>query len=294
MLTTTTRRALPSLQARSYAKDAKDAKAKKTMKSPVNVRGKAGRFAMRFFEEAYAREGDVGVVRLEKELAVLDWSMRDQTSWRVQTTSPFFDLEWKREQITKRLTALGLSPLLIDLVMELVAQGEVRRLAQVRTDYDEIMRGYRREVDVTLMTAEQLSPQRLQLIKRSVQSDYLKPEDNLIFTHVVDDTLVGGYKVFIRGQEIDHSWAAAVRAHEEEQVRVLNQPRELLYQAPRSASLNLADSVKAMLADKDTAGWFGSDLFARSQAQEEARVKKGVADRVKILEAIKARMGATA
>lgn len=71
---------------------------------------------MRFFEEAYAREGDAGVVRLEKELAVLDWSVRDQTSWKVQTTSPFFDLEWKREQITKRLTAQGLSPLLIDLV----------------------------------------------------------------------------------------------------------------------------------------------------------------------------------
>ncbi len=71
---------------------------------------------MRFFEEAFAREGAAGVVRLEKELAVLDWSTRDEVSWKVSTTSPFFDLQWKREQISKRLTGQGLSPLLADLV----------------------------------------------------------------------------------------------------------------------------------------------------------------------------------
>jgi len=71
---------------------------------------------MQFFEQAFEREGDAGVVRLEKELAVLDWSVRGQTSWKVQTTSPFFDLEWKRDLISKRLTSQGLSPLLVDLV----------------------------------------------------------------------------------------------------------------------------------------------------------------------------------
>jgi len=291
MLAYTTRRAIPSLQTRLYAQDAK---VKKTMKAPVSVRGKAGRFAMRFFEEAYAREGDAGVVRLEKELAVLDWSVRDQTAWKVQTTSPFFDLQWKREQIAKRLSAQGLSPLLIDLVMELVSQGEVRRLAQVRTDYDEIMRGYRREVDVTLATATPLSSERLELIKRSVQGDYLKPDDNLIFAHIVDDALVGGYKVFIKGQEFDHSWAAAIRAAEEQTARVVNVPRDALAKAPRAATLNLAEAVKSVVADKETPGWFSADLFARAQAQEAARVQKGEADRVKVLQAVRARKGASA
>jgi len=293
MLSTTTYRVLSTGQARFYAADAKGAK-KQAVKAPVSVRGKAGRFAMRFFEDAFAREGDAGVVRLEKELGVLDWSVRDQTSWRVQTGSPFFDLKWKREQITKRLTAQGLSPLLIDLVMDLVAQGEIRRLSQVRVDYDEIMRGYRREVDVTLTTAKSLSPERLALLKRSIQVDYLKPEDNLIFAHSVDESLSGGYKVFIKGQEHDHSWAAAVRDAEEQNARAVNAARDKLSAAPRAVSLSGDEIAKASLADKESLGWLAGDLFSRAELQEQARVPKGSANQGKIRQLLKSRKTATA
>jgi F0F1-type ATP synthase delta subunit len=286
MLVSRSRTFLGLHQARFYAQDSKGKKA--AVKAPVSVRGTAGRFAMRFFEEAYEREGDAGVVRLEKELAILDWSVRGQTSWKVQTTSPFFDLQWRREQITKRLSGQGLSPLLIDLVMDLVAQGEVRRLQQVRTDFDEIMRAFRREVDVTLTTAASLSTEHVDLIKRSVQTDYLKPDDNLIFAHVVDESLVGGFKVYIRGQEHDHSWVATVRTSEEENSRAVNAPLEALSKAPRAASVNSAEAVKIVLSDKETQGWLSSDLFARSQAQEDNRVQKGEVNRNQVLQAIKA------
>jgi F0F1-type ATP synthase delta subunit len=291
MLRATTSR-LVAVQTRSYAADAKVAK-KKAMKAPVTVRGKAGEFAMRFFEDAFAREGDAGVVRLEKELAVLEWSVRDLTAWRVQTTSPFFDLKWKREQITKRLTAQGLSPLLIDLVMDLVAQGEIRRLQQVRTDYDEIMRGYRREVDVTLTTAKPLSADRLALLKRSIQVDYLKPEDNLIFAHSVDDSLGGGYKVFIKGQEHDHSWAAAVRAAEAENTRIVNAPREKFSAAPRPVTISGDELIKSALGEKETQGWLPADLFARSEQLDKSRTK-GSSSKAKILQALKSRKSSSA
>jgi len=260
----------------------------------VSVRGKAGRFAMRFFENAYAREGAAGVVRLEKELAVLDWSVRDQTSWRVLTTSPFFDLKWKREQLTKRLSAEGLSPLLVDLVMDLVAQGEIRRLQQVRTDYDEIMRGYRREVDVNLTTAKPVSPERLALLKRSIQVDYLKPEDNLIFAHSVDDSLGGGYKVFIKGQEFDHSWAGSMRSADDENNRIVNAPKEKLSAAPRPVSVSGGELIKAALEDKETQGWLPADLFARSEQLTQASASKGSNDKAKVLQALKSRKSSSA
>jgi F0F1-type ATP synthase delta subunit len=279
-------------QVRSYAAKAQGAP-KKTMKAPVSVRGKAGRFAMHFFEDAFAREGDAGVVRLEKELGVLDWAVRDQTSWRVTTTSPFFDLKWKREQVTKRLTAQGLSPLLIDLVMELVAQGEIRRLQQVRTDYDEIMRAYRREVDVTLTTSKPLSPERLALLKKSIQVDYLKPDDNLIFAHSIDDSLGGGYKVYIKGQEYDHSWANAIRTAEEENNRIVNAPRDRLSALPRPASISADELIKGALADKETQGWLPENLFARSVQLVKSRAPKGPADKAKVLQALRTRKSAT-
>jgi len=150
--------------------------------------------------------------------------------------------------------------------MELVAQGEIRRLQQVRFDYDEIMRGYRREVDITLTTAASMSPEQVALFKRSIQNDYLKPDDNLIFSHVVDEGLLGGYKVQIRAQEIDQSWAAAVRDAEQAEARVQNAPSEQLAKAPRAIEFDIAEAVKTAVNDKETQGWLPSDLFARSEA----------------------------
>jgi F0F1-type ATP synthase delta subunit len=262
------------------------------MKAPVTVRGKAGKVAMRFFEDAFAREGDAGVLRIEKELGVLDWAVRDQVAWRVTTTSPFFDLKWKREQITKRLTAQGLSPLLIDLVMDLVAQGEIRRLQQVRTDYDEIMRGYRREVDVTLTTAKPLSPERLALLKKSIQVDYLKPDDNLIFAHSVDDSLGGGYKVYIKGQEFDHSWADAIRAAEDDNNRLVNAPRDMLSALPRPSVRSGDDLIKGAF-DKETQGWLPENLFARSEQLVKSRASKGSTDPAKVLQALRSQKSAS-
>jgi len=257
-------------------------------KAPVSIRGKAGRIAMNFFEEAFAREGDAGVVRLERELGVLEWSVRGQPEWKAETTSPFFDLEWKRELVSKRLAAQGLSPLLTELVMDMVAKAEIRRLEQVRVDYDEIMRGYRREIDATLTTSTPLSPARLELFKRSVQNDYLTPDDKLIFAHVVDPSLGGGYKVHIKGLEHDHSWAKAVREADEAMQSLANGPREVYEKRPRPAAVNLAEAVKTVLSDKDTQGWFSSDLFARVLAQEEAELsKKPDTNPAKVGEALK-------
>jgi len=280
-------------KARSYATASARAPAKKkTMKAPVDVSGKAGQFAMRFFEDAYAREGAAGVTRLEKELAVLDWSVRGENSWRVQTTSPFFDLKWKREMITKRLNAQGYSPLLVDLIMELVTKGQIRRLQQVRVDYEEIMRGFRREVDVKLKTAGPLSPERLALMKRSIQVDYLKPGDNLIFAHTVDDSIGGGYKLYIKGQEIDHSWASAIRAAESENTRVINAPRDKLASIPRPVTINGKELIESALSDKETQGWLPSDLFARSQQLFQTRA--GQSSTAKIRAALKARRNSSA
>ncbi len=173
-------------------------------------------------------------------------------------------------------------------IVELVTKGEVRRLSQVRVDYDEIMRGYRREVDVTLTTATPLSEERLTLLKRSVQNDYLKPEDNLIFAHSIDDSIVGGYKVYIKGQEHDLSWASAVRVQDESSARVLNLPRDALSKAPRGVSTSASDAVALAQAEKDVQGWLPNDLFARTIAAESARAVKPVADKAKLIAALKA------
>jgi len=276
MLVGVSRRALPlavPAAARCYAKTASPAAGgaaaaaapKKSIKAPASVPGKAGAYAARFFEKAFEHEGSAGVLRLEKELGVLDWTFSQDPLWKVQTTSPLFDLKWKRELISKRLAAQGLSPLVVDFVMQLVEDGEVRRLSQIRVDYDEIMRAFRRQVDVILTTAQPLTPDRLELLKRSFQNDYLSPKDNIIFAHVVDESLGGGYKVKIKGQEYDHSWGAAVKQEQEAVSKRGSAAVESVRAAPRQAFLNTGAVISAALADKDTQGWIPTNFFARSE-----------------------------
>lgn len=72
------------------------------------------------------------------------------------------------------------------------------------------MRAHRREVDVTLFTPTPLSPEQLQLMQKSIQADYLAPQDNLIFTATLDASIKGGYKLLIKGQEHDLTWNKAL------------------------------------------------------------------------------------
>jgi len=245
---------------------------KPKIRAPGSIPGKAGKRAGEFFEEAMEREGETGVARLEKELAVLDWSVKGDARWDIETTTPFFPVQWKREQVTRRLNSLGLSPLLADLVMRLVESGDVRRLAQVRLDYEELMRAYRREVDVTLVTAAPLSKEQLALMQRSIQADYLAPADNLIFTASVDPAIRGGYKLVIKGQEHDLTWNRSQdEARQSQRLDRSAALDELQRRAPKASAWQPLASVQELRADKEAGALFGKQLFARVLAQAEAQ-----------------------
>jgi len=262
-----------SLQLRALATQGADKEATKPkIRAPSSIPGKAGKRAGEFFEEAMEREGDAGVTRLEKELGVLDWSVKGDSRWDIETTTPFFPISWKREQVTRRLGSLGLSPLLADLVMRLVETGDVRRLAQVRVDYEELMRTYRREVDVALVTGAPLSKEQLALMQRSIQADYLAPADNLIFAASVDPTIRGGYKLVIKGQERDLTWNRAQdEARQEQRIKRSAFLDDLQRRAPKPGPWQPLSSVHELRADKEASTIFGKELFARVLAQAEAQ-----------------------
>lgn len=254
--------------------------------APVSIPGKAGKRAGEFFEVAFEREGEAGVTRLEKELAVLSWAVGRESKWDIETTTPFFPLEWKRTQVTKRIQGLGLSPLLVDLVMRLVEAGEVRRLGQVRVDYEETMRAFRREVDVTLITGHPLSADQLALMQRSIQTDYLAPADNLIFTASVDPSVRGGYKVVIKGQEHDLTWNRAQdEARDHARARRLAALDVVQSRSPKAPSLGLTQAVADLQADKEAP--FAAGLFSRVLAAQE-QVGKGSTEATAVREASKA------
>jgi len=272
------------------------------MPAPKAMLGKSGEQAMWMFEAAYDVEGDVGVRRIEKELALLAWTMQDDGEWRVQTTSAFFDRDWKHELVRSRLAGAGwqCSALLVELVMSLVDNGEIRRLRQISDDFGELMRAYRKEVDVDVTTASSVTPAQLALIVRSVQSEFLAPDDNVIVTHSVDTSLLDGYRVRLRGgqQEVDlsHAPERTRLADAERRMRILLE-EQFKATVPRAPSplidvdapdvhLRIFDEMRADADKRGLKTLVGIDtaaLFQRTRARlvaardERALVKQAAA-----------------
>eukprot|EP01125_Pyxidicula_operculata_P000347 TRINITY_DN10398_c0_g1_i1.p1 TRINITY_DN10398_c0_g1~~TRINITY_DN10398_c0_g1_i1.p1 ORF type:complete len:260 (+),score=63.81 TRINITY_DN10398_c0_g1_i1:25-804(+) len=194
----------------SYA----SAERKVTMEAPVTVPGTAGAYAMYIFEEAYTAGGDKVVQRTESELNVLTWSVRKNTDWEVATNTPFLTPEKRNQYITEYMTSLGCSTFFIDLIVGLADRKDLGRLNQIRTDFEEIMRGYRKEVDVVLTTKGPLTPETLEFYKKNIFTSFLKEGDNMIFRHTVDPSIVNGYKVSVGKEEHDFTWNAQVAAAE--------------------------------------------------------------------------------
>lgn len=170
------------------------------------IPGIAGEFATQFFRESYQRGGDRIAKAFEVELNVLTWSVRDDADWDIATTSPFVGLEDKEKFVRQKCEQLKLSPFFITRVINLLQSDDLSRLEQIRADYAEIMRIYRRERQVTLVTGPSVSQQEVDFLKTSVKQNYLQPAESMVFSHQVDPSILGGMKVIIDGTEHDHSW----------------------------------------------------------------------------------------
>jgi len=167
----------------------------------------AGEYATKFFREAYQRGGEKIARAFEAELNILTWSVRKDPDWGVLTTSPFYSLQDKEKTVRKKALELKLSPFFANRVVRLLNdQNDISRLEQLRTDFEEIMRFLRKERQVTLVTGKDLPPQEIDLLRESVKADYLRPEDTVVFSHQIDTSILGGYKVIIDGSETSHAW----------------------------------------------------------------------------------------
>jgi len=172
---------------------------------PVLIPGVAGAYAMNFFESVFELEGDIGVKTFEKQLNLLSWSVRNDPDWEL-TRSPLISTEQKSQLVQQRLQILGCSEFFIDSIVSLVQSEAITRLDQIRYDFEEIMRAYRREVDVILVTKSQLSEKDLEFYKKNIRLNFLSPKDNVIFNHQVDESITHGYRITISGQEFDFTW----------------------------------------------------------------------------------------
>jgi len=214
-----------------------------------------------FFEKAYEKGGDEGVKRFEKELDILTWTVRKDADWDVVTRSPLVEKKIRNQLVQERLKKLGCSQIFIDCILALIDRRVINRLDQVRVDYEEIMRAYRREVDVSLVTGKPIKTDELEFYKKSIKLNYLSPADNLIFYHTVDPNIKNGYIVKIGTNTYDFTWNKDI---ENENVLVLEERRKeeaaLSSQFPRSVEIKFQEALQKLVEKGE---WLPTDTFSK-------------------------------
>jgi len=217
--------------------------------SPAVIPGKSGAFAMFFYVTAYKQGGDEAVKQFEHELNVLTWKVRGNDLWKIETGSPLFPVEERIKIATARLTSeKKFSEYFVSCIAGLIKLNGISRLEQIRSDYEEIMRAHRREIDIVLITKEPLTPELLEFYKKSIKLNFLRPEDNMIFTHTIDPSIINGYRITKGGKIIDFAWNISI-AQEQERFRQQRQKKyddlmALRVQPPKF-------SIKELLASMD-------------------------------------------
>jgi len=180
---------------------------------PAYILGRSGGIAMSLFRIVDLTEGVIGLRRTEKELEVLSAiSRKYEKQWRELLGIPtsLVPQDKKDEILDIVLSEIGCSFRFYEYMLELFHKGEMTHLPQIATDFQELNRAHRKEVDITVVTGTELSQMELEFYKSSVALDFLQPADNMIFTHNVDKSILGGYKVIMNDTTYDFTHNADI------------------------------------------------------------------------------------
>jgi len=184
------------------------------------ISGKAGHYATNLYETAYDEGGgEKGLQEIELQLNRFVWNNRangkQQDEWEYIVLNPLYTPEMKLEKAREFLQSLKATPIFINFILKLLEKREDHLLNQIRIDFEEIMRAHRREIDVELITPSSLSPEDLEYYKKTIKLNYLKPNDKMIFSHSVDNSIWKGYVVKVKGIRYDFTWNKQYTTEEE-------------------------------------------------------------------------------
>merc|ERR1712113_754030 len=113
-----------------------------------------------------------------------------------------------RRLAAKRLNALDVDPMVIKLVKILIEDGQGTQLKQTCTDYLDIMKRFRGEVEGFITSAQELDEETFGQIKNAIES--ANPGKKITLERLVDVGLGSGFIVKAGVQRFDFSMATVV------------------------------------------------------------------------------------
>jgi len=112
--------------------------------------------------------------------------------------------------LKKKLSALHIDPLVINLIRILIEDKQTEVLKKTLENYLDIMKKYRGEVEGSIISAQELDDQSYNLIKNALES--ANKGKKLTLTRVIDPNIGAGFIVKAGVQKFDFSLASILHS----------------------------------------------------------------------------------
>jgi len=183
-------------------------------KAPTQTYGVSGRYASALWQHA----NKVGVLeKVEQDLSNISSAMSSNQTFARFVKDPCISRKTKGEAMAAAVA--GADETTRKLAAVLCENGRLNELPAVITDFATLMRAHRKEIEVTITSAESLDSEDLGSIKDAL-GNLKKSDESFIISEKVDPALLGGVIVQLGDKYVDLSTIRRIREIE----RILAEP----------------------------------------------------------------------
>ena len=174
-------------------------------KPVIDLHGLAARYA----NATYVAASKAGTLdKVEQELLDLQQSAKESPAFSQFLENPLISRESKVTQIADMLKSKT-SPTTLNLMTTLAGNARLTELDKIASNFSELMKAKRGEVEATITSAEPLTKAQTNAIASAMKSQVGEGK-KVIISSKVDPSIVGGLQVQIGDQFLDLSVASRI------------------------------------------------------------------------------------
>ena len=157
------------------------------------------------------------LAQVEKDLANISQAMATNETFARFVKDPCISRRTKTEAM--EAATAGADETTRKMALVLCENGRLDEMPAVIADYSALMRAHRKEIEVTITSAEALDAEDLSMVKDAL-TNFKKEGESFIISEKVDSSLLGGVIVQLGDKYVDLSTIKRIREIE----RILQEP----------------------------------------------------------------------